>query len=140
MALLAYSNVIRFLTCSFCNGYIKAADTASNSMQQELSSADYPLKVEQRDLQGADQLRLRDHGFDLIEAPDSARRAFSCGSITTRPQSKRRRDGGVKIFAYPGYADYSSEISKLVQSRLPTNFHKDKQDQREVPRFTAGST
>ena len=54
---------------------------------------------------------LRDHGFDLIEAPGSTARVFlkkyNCSAAI-------QKDGdGVKIFAYPGYL-IGSEISKLV--------------------------
>lgn len=55
---------------------------------------------------------LRDHGFDLLEAPGVQNRVFlkkyNCsGAIEKAP------DGGVKIFAYPGYL-ITGEISKLV--------------------------
>ena len=55
---------------------------------------------------------LREHGFDLIEAPGTQGRVFlkkySCSAAI-------QKDGvdGVKIFAYPGYM-IGSEISKLV--------------------------
>ena len=55
---------------------------------------------------------LRDHGFDLLEAPGTQARVFlkkySCSAAI-------QKDGvdGVKIFAYPGYL-IGSEISKLV--------------------------
>jgi hypothetical protein len=55
---------------------------------------------------------LRDHGFDLIEAPGTQGRVFlkkySCSAAI-----QKNGDDGVKIFAYPGYL-ISSEISKLV--------------------------
>src|ERR1700739_612934 len=55
---------------------------------------------------------LRDHGFDLIEAPGTQGRIFlkkyNCSAAIEKAQ-----DGGVKIFAYPGYL-IGSEISKLV--------------------------
>ncbi len=55
---------------------------------------------------------LRDHGFDLIEAPGAQTRVFlkkyNCSAAIQRTD-----DGGVKIFAYPGYL-IGSEISKLV--------------------------
>jgi hypothetical protein len=55
---------------------------------------------------------LRDHGFDLIEAPGTQKRVFlkkyNCSAAI-----QKRDDGGVKIFAYPGYM-IGSEISKLV--------------------------
>src|SRR6202162_3938102 len=55
---------------------------------------------------------LRDHGFDLIEAPGTQARVFlkkySCSAAI-----QKNGDDGVKIFAYPGYL-IGSEISKLV--------------------------
>src|SRR5271154_3185636 len=54
---------------------------------------------------------LREHGFDLLEAPGTQGRVFLkkyCCSAAIQ------KDGdGVKIFAYPGYL-IGSEISKLV--------------------------
>ncbi|MGA8299798.1 MAG: hypothetical protein WB817_09950 [Terriglobales bacterium] len=68
-------------------------------------------KVEQRTYEEALNW-LRDHGFDLIEAPGTQGRVFlkkySCSSAI-----EKTADGGVKIFAYPGYL-IGSEISKLV--------------------------
>jgi hypothetical protein len=55
---------------------------------------------------------LRDHGFDLIEAPGPQARVFlkkyGCSAAIQKDS-----DDGVKIFAYPGYL-IGSEISKLV--------------------------
>ena len=55
---------------------------------------------------------LRDHGFDLIEAPGTPGRLFlkkyNCSAAIQKAE-----DGGVKIFAYPGYL-IGGEISKLV--------------------------
>jgi hypothetical protein len=55
---------------------------------------------------------LRDHGFDLIEAPGTQARVFlkkyGCSAAI-----QKNGDDGVKIFAYPGYL-IGSEISKLV--------------------------
>ncbi len=55
---------------------------------------------------------LRDHGFDLIEAPGTQGRMFlkkyNCSAAL-----QQNENGGVKIFAYPGYL-IGSEISKLV--------------------------
>jgi hypothetical protein len=55
---------------------------------------------------------LRDHGFDLIEAPGMQGRLFlkkyNCSAAIQKTE-----DGGVKIFAYPGYL-IGGEISKLV--------------------------
>ena len=55
---------------------------------------------------------LRDHGFDLIEAPGTPGRLFlkqyNCSAAIQKAE-----DGGVKIFAYPGNL-IGGEISKLV--------------------------
>jgi hypothetical protein len=68
-------------------------------------------KVEQRSYDDS-VAWLRDHGFDLIEAPGTQGRVFlkkyNCSSAIQKTE-----DGGVKIFAYPGYL-IGSEISKLV--------------------------
>jgi len=68
-------------------------------------------KVEQRTYEDA-VAWLREHGFDLIEAPGTEARVFlkkyNCSAAI-----QKNGDGGVKIFAYPGYL-IGSEISKLV--------------------------
>lgn len=68
-------------------------------------------KVEQRTYEEAVSW-LRDHGFDLIEAPGTQARVFlkkyNCSAAIQKTE-----DGGVKIFAYPGYL-IGGEISKLV--------------------------
>lgn len=55
---------------------------------------------------------LRDHGFDLLEAPGVQNRVFvkkyNCSAAIEKIE-----DGGVKIFAYPGYL-IGGEIAKLV--------------------------
>jgi hypothetical protein len=55
---------------------------------------------------------LRGNGFDLLEAPGTTNRLFlkkySCSAAI-----ERTAEGGVKVFAYPGYL-VGSEISKLV--------------------------
>lgn len=55
---------------------------------------------------------LRDHGFDLLEAPGTAGRVFvkkyNCSAAI-----ERAGEDGVKIFAYPGCL-MSGEIAKLV--------------------------
>jgi hypothetical protein len=55
---------------------------------------------------------LREHGFDLIEAPGAQTRVFlkkyNCSAAIQKTD-----EGGAKIFAYPGYL-ISGEISKLV--------------------------
>jgi hypothetical protein len=68
-------------------------------------------KVEQRNY---DEVLswLREHGFDLIEAPGTHGRVFlkkyNCSAAI-----QKDGDNGVKIFAFPGYM-VGSEISKLV--------------------------
>src|ERR1700724_2923180 len=68
-------------------------------------------KVEQRTYEDA-VAWLKDHGFDLIEAPGSQTRVFlkkyNCSAAIQKTD-----DGGAKIFAYPGYL-IGGEISKLV--------------------------
>jgi hypothetical protein len=68
-------------------------------------------KVEQKTYEEAVNW-LRDNGFDLIEAPGAQTRVFlkkyNCSAAIQKTE-----DGGVKIFAYPGYM-IGSEISKLV--------------------------
>src|SRR5881398_2595415 len=68
-------------------------------------------KVEQRSYEDALNW-LRDHGFDLIEAPGMQGRVFlkkyNCSAAI-----QKNGDDGVKIFAYPGYL-IGGEISKLV--------------------------
>lgn len=68
-------------------------------------------KVEQRTYEDAVSW-LRDHGFDLIEAPATQARMF-LKKYTCSAAIQKTGDGGVKIFAYPGYL-IGSEISKLV--------------------------
>jgi hypothetical protein len=55
---------------------------------------------------------LRDHGFDLLEAPGTQNRTF-LKKYNVSAAIQRLDDGGVKIFAYPGYL-IGGEISKLV--------------------------
>ena len=55
---------------------------------------------------------LRDHGFDLTEAPGMNGRVFLRKYNVSAAIQKTPEDG-VKIFAYPGYL-IGSEISKLV--------------------------
>jgi len=68
-------------------------------------------KVEQRTYEDA-VAWLRDHGFDLIEAPGTQTRVFLKKYNCSAAIQKTAEDG-VKIFAYPGYL-IGSEISKLV--------------------------
>jgi hypothetical protein len=55
---------------------------------------------------------LRDHGFDLLEAPGTQGRVFlkkyGCSAAI-----QKEGEEGTKIFAYPGYL-IGGEISKLV--------------------------
>ncbi len=55
---------------------------------------------------------LRDHGFDLLEAPGTQGRIF-LKKYNVSAAVERAGDSGVKIFAYPGYL-IGGEISKLV--------------------------
>jgi len=55
---------------------------------------------------------LRDHGFDLTEAPGTQARVFLRKYNCSAAIQKNGNDS-VKIFAYPGYL-IGSEISKLV--------------------------
>jgi hypothetical protein len=70
-----------------------------------------PTNVEHRTYEDALNW-LRDHGFDLIEAPGTQGRVFlkkyNCSAAI-----QKNGDDGVKLFAYPGYL-IGSEISKLV--------------------------
>ncbi|MGA2004610.1 MAG: hypothetical protein ABSG70_14590 [Terriglobales bacterium] len=68
-------------------------------------------KVEQRTYEDA-VAWLREHGFDLIEAPGTQSRVF-LKKYTCSAAIQKTEDGGVKIFAYPGYL-MGGEISKLV--------------------------
>ena len=70
-------------------------------------------KVEERTYEEAVQY-LRDHGFDLIEAPGTPGRVFLRKYNVSAAIQKDGTDGaGVKIFAYPGYL-IGGEISKLI--------------------------
>ena len=55
---------------------------------------------------------FRDHGFDVLEAPGTSGRVF-LKKYNVSAAIERAADGGVKIFAYPGYL-IGGEISKLV--------------------------
>lgn len=68
-------------------------------------------KVEQRTYEDAVNW-LRDHGFDLIEAPGTQARVF-LKKFKCSAAIQKTEDGTVKIFAYPGYL-IGSEISKLI--------------------------
>ena len=55
---------------------------------------------------------LRDHGFDVTDAPGTTTRVFLRKYNVSSAIEKTREDG-IKVFAYPGYL-IGSEISKLV--------------------------
>src|SRR6202030_4148880 len=55
---------------------------------------------------------LRDHGFDLLEAPGTQARVF-VKKYNVSAAIQKDGDDHVKIFAYPGYL-IGGEISKLV--------------------------
>lgn len=68
-------------------------------------------KVEQRTYEEALNW-LREHGFDVLEAPGTTGRVFlkkyNCSAAI-----QKNPDDTVKIFAYPGYM-IGTEISKLI--------------------------
>jgi hypothetical protein len=68
-------------------------------------------KVEERTYEDA-VLWLREHGFDLIEAPGTQNRVF-VKKYNVSAAIQKNGDDLVKIFAYPGYL-IGGEISKLV--------------------------
>jgi hypothetical protein len=68
-------------------------------------------KIEQHTYEDAVQW-LRDHGFDLIEAPGTQGRVF-LKKYNVSAAIQKDGDDGVKIFAYPGYL-INGEISKLI--------------------------
>src|SRR5215467_16029660 len=68
-------------------------------------------KVEQRSYEDALNW-LRNHGFDLIEAPGMQGRVF-LKKYNVSAAIQKDGDDGAKIFAYPGYL-IGGEISKLI--------------------------
>jgi hypothetical protein len=68
-------------------------------------------KVEQRTYEEAVQW-LRDHDFNLIEAPGTQGRVF-LKKYNVSAAIQKDGDDAVKIFAYPGYL-INGEISKLI--------------------------
>src|SRR5581483_5604765 len=68
-------------------------------------------KVEQRNYDDVVSW-LRDHGFDLIEAPGTQNRVF-LKKYNVSAAIEKADDGTVKIFAYPGNL-VGTEIAKLV--------------------------
>lgn len=55
---------------------------------------------------------LREHGFDILDAPGTSNRIFLKKNNVSAAVEKTD-SGGAKIFAYPGYL-IGGEISKLV--------------------------
>src|SRR5258707_5080199 len=70
-----------------------------------------PSKLEQKTYDDALNW-LREHAFDVLEAPGTPGRVFLKKYNVSAAIQKTDQDG-VKIFAYPGYL-ISGEISKLV--------------------------
>ena len=68
-------------------------------------------KVEERTFEEAVNW-LRDHGFDVLEAPGTSGRVF-VKKYNVSAAIQKNEDGGTKFFAYPGYL-VGTEISKLV--------------------------
>lgn len=85
------------------NGY-KEVEGIGNSTRMT-------TKIEQRSFEDGVNW-LREHGFDLIEAPGMQGRVF-LRKYNVSAAIQKDGDDGVKIFAYPGYV-IGSEISKLV--------------------------
>ena len=71
---------------------------------------------------------LRNHGFELLEAPGVQNRVF-VKKNTCSAAIEKTDDGGVKIFAYPGYL-IGSEIAKLINRGYQQFF---KTSKAEVP-------
>src|SRR5215468_11599219 len=55
---------------------------------------------------------LRDHGFDILEAPGTQNRVF-LKKLNSSAAIEKAPDGGVRLFAKPGIL-IGSEISRLV--------------------------
>lgn len=55
---------------------------------------------------------LRDHGFDILEAPGTQNRIF-LKKLNCSAAIEKTAEGGVRIFAKPGYL-IGTEISRLV--------------------------
>jgi hypothetical protein len=70
-----------------------------------------PSKLEQKTFEDAVNY-LREHGFDVLEAPGTNGRVF-VKKYNVSAAIQKAEDGGIKIFAYPGYL-IGTEISKLV--------------------------
>ncbi len=68
-------------------------------------------KTEQRTYEDA-VAWLRDHGFDILEAPGTKSRVF-VKKLGCSAAIEKADDGGTKVFARPGYL-IGGEISRLV--------------------------
>ena len=68
-------------------------------------------KVEQKTFDEA-LAWLREHGFDVLEAPGTSGRVF-LKKFNVSAAIQKDGENGIKIFAYPGYL-VGTEISKLV--------------------------
>jgi hypothetical protein len=79
--------------------------------QSKNQGSEMTTKVEERTYDDAVGW-LRDHGFDLIEAPGTQGRVF-LRKYNVSAAIQKDGDDGVKIFAYPGYL-IGGEISKLI--------------------------
>lgn len=55
---------------------------------------------------------LRDHGFDILEAPGTQNRVF-LKKLNSSAAIEKAEDGGVRLFAKPGIL-IGSEISRLI--------------------------
>jgi hypothetical protein len=55
---------------------------------------------------------LRDHGFDILEAPGTQNRVF-LKKLNCSAAIEKAPDGGVRLFAKPGYL-IGGEISRLI--------------------------
>src|SRR5262249_11774094 len=55
---------------------------------------------------------LRDHGFDILEAPGTQNRVF-VKKFNCSAAIEKDSDGGVRLFAKPGYL-VGTEISRLI--------------------------
>src|SRR5579864_3207546 len=55
---------------------------------------------------------LRDHGFDILEAPGTQNRVF-LKKLNVSAAIEKAADGSTRLFAKPGYL-LSGEISRLV--------------------------
>src|ERR1700751_6031901 len=68
-------------------------------------------KLEQKTFEDAVNY-LREHGFDVLEAPGTSGPVF-VKKYNVSAAIQKAEYGGIKIFAYPGYL-IGTEISKLV--------------------------